>query len=76
MAVAHLAGWLHVPREEIRVVSITLAQVPSDAKTCRVSAELVEPAPEERLITLEARGKKYGYYISGEALLLCPVLLP
>ena len=49
---------------------------PLRRRDARLSAELPEAPAEEQLITLEAGGKKYGYYVSGEALLLCPTLLP
>jgi len=76
IAAKHLAGWLHRPLEEIHVLGVTGAEVPAEAKKCRLSAELLEPLAGEQLITLEAGGKKYGYYVSGEALLLCPVVVP
>ena len=76
IAAKHLAGWLHVPLEGIRVLSTTQAEAPPEARKCRLSAELPDPPAEEQLITLEAGGKKYGYYVSSEALLLCPVVLP
>jgi hypothetical protein len=76
IAAKHLAGWLHLPLEEIHVLGVTGAEVPAEAKKCRLTAELLEAPAEEQLITLEAGGKKYGYYVSGEALLLCPALIP
>ncbi len=76
-AVRHLAGWLHVPSEAIRLVSIEPAKVPpSLAESCVPRLDTEGPSSEEKLITLETGGRRYGYYALGEVLLLCPVKLP
>jgi hypothetical protein len=76
-AVRHLAGWLHVPSEAIRLVSIEPAKAPASlAESCVPRLDTEGPSSEEKLITLETGGRRYGYYAFGEALLLCPVKLP
>jgi hypothetical protein len=49
--------------------------------SCAARWEMLDDSSQEtlagaKLVTLQARGKKYGYYARGEALLLCPVQLP
>jgi len=74
---------MHIPFEEIRVVSVEpIAQMPPPLdSSCASRWEILDDLFQEtvagaRLVTLQARGKKYGYYARGEALLLCPVQLP
>lgn len=78
-AIRHLAGWIHTPVEEIRVVSVeAIDQMPPISNSaCSSKWEILDdgttPEPKHRkLVTLQVRGKNYRYYAAGEALLLCP----
>ncbi len=78
-AVRHLAGWIHVPVEEIRVVSVeAIEQMPPISNSsCSSNWEFLDDgtmseSKQKKLVTLQARGKNYRYYAEGEALLLCP----
>lgn len=82
-AARHLAGWLHTPLDEIQVVDVkAIDHMPSlSDNSCSSRWESLDDvtptAPAQgRLLTLQVRGKNYGYYALGEALLLCPIQLP
>jgi hypothetical protein len=81
-AARHLAGWLHTPLEEIQVVDVkAIDQMPSlSDNSCSARWEspddLTPTDPTQgKLLTLQVKNKKYGYYALGEALLLCPIQL-
>lgn len=82
-AARHLAGWIHTPLEEIHFVGIeAIDQMPSlSDNSCSArweSPDDVTPTDptQGKLLTFQVRGKNYGYYSLGEALLLCPIQLP
>lgn len=77
LAVRHLAGWLHVPQQEIVVVGTVPEEMPASlARDCQLTADLAQPVDHSVKLTLEARGKRFAYYAAGDVIYLCPVPVP